>query len=97
MSEDLQKKLDELGLDQTARQAVASVGGYVAAREDRILDLIERAAGQIDERTEHRYTGTIDKVRSGLLLGVSRLAEQQQPAGDPSENPSEGDGPDARQ
>jgi hypothetical protein len=59
-------------------RAVTSLGGYVAAREDQITELIERTAGKVDDRTEHRYTGTIDKVRAGLRLGVARLADRAQ-------------------
>jgi hypothetical protein len=69
-SDDLKKDL---------QKAVSAVGGYVAAREDRILDLIERTAGKVDERTEKRYTSTIDKVRAGLHSCVTRLAEQGEP------------------
>ncbi len=68
LSDDLKKDL---------QKAVTSVGGYVAARETEISELIERTAGKVDERTEHRYTDTIDKVKAGLRTGVSRLAEQR--------------------
>ena len=66
-------------LKRDLQKAVSAVGGYVAAREDHILDLIERTAGKVDERTEKRYSSAIDKVRAGLHSGVSRLAEQGSP------------------
>jgi 7-keto-8-aminopelargonate synthetase-like enzyme len=68
LSDDLKKDL---------QKAVSSVGGYVAARETEINELIERAAGKVDQRTEQRYSSTIDKVRAGLHTGVARLAEQK--------------------
>jgi hypothetical protein len=68
-------KSDDLKKD--LQKAVTSVGGYVAAREDEIADLIERTAGKVDDRTEHRYTSTIDKVKAGLRTGVAKLAEQK--------------------
>ena len=68
LSDDLKKDL---------QKAVTSVGGYVAARETEISELIERTAGKVDQRTEHRYTGTIDKVKAGLRTGVAKLAEQK--------------------
>ena len=73
------------------QKAVGSVAGYVAARETEIADLIERTAGRVDDRTEHRYTSAIDKVKAGLRTGVARLAEQK-PA-DPEPGPDAG--PDA--
>ena len=80
-------KSDDLKKD--LQRAVTSVGGYVAAREDEIADLIERTAGKVDDRTEHRYTGTIDKVKAGLRTGVAKLAEQKG-----AEGPDEQGGPD---
>ena len=68
LSDDLKKDL---------QKAVTSVGGYVAAREEHISELIERTAGKVDERTEKRYTGPIDTVKAGLHTGVAKLVEQQ--------------------
>jgi hypothetical protein len=65
---------------------VASVSSYVAAREDRIQELIERTAGRVDERTEHRWTEAIDMLRDTLVTGVSRLAHQEPDAGDDREH-----------
>ena len=75
MNEDLRKDL---------QKAVESVGGYVAAREEKLTELIERTAGKVDERTEHRYRETIDKVKAGLHTGVARLAEQGEPKSGPT-------------
>ncbi|GAA1932334.1 hypothetical protein [Nocardioides marmoribigeumensis] len=75
LSDDLKKDL---------QKAVTSVGGYVAAREEQISELIERTAGKVDERTEKRYSGTIDKVKAGLHTGVARLAEQKDDEGGPA-------------
>ena len=87
MSDDLTRKLADLGLDESAqekaRQAISSVGGYVAAREEKLQALIERTAGQVDERTDGRWTDAVDKVRTGLLSGVSRLAEEKPADGEP--------------
>ena len=91
ISDDLRKKLEELELERSAREAVAALGGYVAARESEIGGLIERTAGKVDERTEHRYTETIDKVRDGLLAGVGRIAEQK----DLGDGPDQGTTPPA--
>lgn len=88
LSDDVKKVLDDLqvekrlheaseAIDRHAGQAVQAVGGYVAAREDRLGELIERTAGQVDERTEGRWTEQIDKVRAGLHTGVARLAEKK--------------------
>ena len=73
LSDDVKKVLDDLqvekrlqeaseAIDRHAGTAVQSLGSYVAAREDKISELIERTAGQVDERTEHRWTEQIDKV-----------------------------------
>ena len=99
MSDDLTKKLAELGLDenaqQKARQAMGSLGGYVAAREDKLQQLIERTASQVDERTDRRWTDTVGRVRSGLLTGMSRLAAEKPAEDQPSEEePEGGDSPE---
>jgi hypothetical protein len=88
LSDDVKKVLDDLevekrlqeasrAIDRHAGQAVQAVGGYVAAREDELGELIERTAGQVDERTEGRWTEQIDKVRAGLHTGVAKLAEKK--------------------
>ena len=88
LSDDVKKVLDDLqvekrlqeaseAIDRHAGTAVQSLGSYVAAREDKIGELIERTAGQVDERTEHRWTEQIDKVKAGLSNGVAKLAEKK--------------------
>ena len=88
LSDDVKKVLDDLQvekrlqdaseqIDRTARTAMANLGGYVAARETEINDLIDRTAGKVDDRTEHRWSDTLDKVRAGLHTGVARLAEKK--------------------
>ena len=69
---------------QDLQKAVTSLSGYVAARETQIADLIERTAGKVDERTEHRHSETIDKVRAGLHTGLAKLVEHQPDEEDPS-------------
>lgn len=88
LSDDVKKVLDDLqvekrlheaseAIDRHAGTAVQSLGGYVAAREDKLAALIDRTAGQVDERTEGRWTEQIDKVRAGLHTGVTKLAEKK--------------------
>ncbi len=95
LSDDVKKVLDDLqvekrlaeaseAIDRHAGTAVQSLGGYVAAREEHITELIERTAGKVDERTEGRYAGAIDKLRAGLQTGVARIAEKK-----PDEVPGE--------
>lgn len=88
LSDDVKKVLDDLQVDKRLQEAseaierhagtaVQSLGSYVAAREDKLGELIERTAGQVDERTEGRWTEQIDKVRAGLHTGVTKLAEKK--------------------
>lgn len=80
-SDDLKKDL---------QKAISSVGGYVAAREEQINELIDKTAGKVDERTDKRYSGTIDKLVAGLHTGVAKLAEQKAEEGEESEEPPTG-------
>ena len=78
-------------LKKDLQKAITSVGGYVAAREEHIAELIEKTAGRVDERTEKRYSSAIDKVKAGLHTGVAKLAEQK--GDEPGSPPADPTGP----
>ncbi len=56
--------------------AISAVARYVAAREDKLKELIESTAGKVDERTEQKYSAAIDTVVTALRTGVEKLAVQ---------------------
>ena len=93
----LKDKLDELEverrLSELAAQAeevvvkgIARAGELTDDNRDRIEELLDRAGGALDRRTEGKYAEQIGRVRTTLERGVDRLAAQR-PAEPPTPEP----------
>ena len=82
----LRKKAEELELEtrakqvqeaatQAAKQAREKAGEFTAEHRDQIDGYVETASAKIDEKTDHRYSGQITKVKEQLEHGVDLVAD----------------------
>jgi len=88
IADKLKQTIDELEIDRhvndfviqvenafhTARDKVATLAAERGDDVDRFLDKVSTT---IDERTEGRFATQVDKVRTTVSTGVSRLAEHR--------------------
>lgn len=88
----LRKKAEELELEtrakqvqeaatQAAKQAREKAGEFTAEHRDQIDGYVETASAKIDEKTDHRYSGQITKVKEQLEHGVDLVADGYGTAG----------------
>lgn len=88
----LRKKAEELELEarakqvqeaatQAAKQAREKAGEFTAEHRDQIDGYVETASAKIDEKTDHRYSGQITKVKEQLEHGVDLVADGYGSAG----------------
>lgn len=87
----LRKKAEELELEtrakqvqeaatQAAKQAREKAGEFTAEHRDQIDGYVETASAKIDEKTDHRYSDQITKVKEQLEHGVDLVADGYGPA-----------------
>ncbi len=87
-ADDMKKKIDELELekrlkelvtetDKKTSEAVEKAGGLAHERRDEIAGWIDKATGRINEQTKGQYGDKVEKVRTGLLSSLEKLAAKR--------------------
>lgn len=114
LTESVKQKLDELEVDKhlhrlvdesgkVANEAVERAGGLAHERRDDVAGWLDTASGKVNEKTKGQYAEKVEKVRTGLLDGLDKLASRRR-LGDPvapieapddTVAPDTPDGPDA--
>ncbi|HYN65328.1 MAG TPA: antitoxin [Ornithinibacter sp.] len=94
---ELDKKLESLAdqADHLLRDAAVKAGDYAHDNRDRVEGALDRAGSKVDEKTDGKYTRYVDKLRTGVLVGVDWVAEQRESTAAPSWAPEHRYGHDA--
>jgi ElaB/YqjD/DUF883 family membrane-anchored ribosome-binding protein len=96
---ELDKKLESLAdqADHLLREAAVKAGDYAHDNRDRVEGALVRAGSKVDEKTDGKYTRYVEKLRTGVLVGVDWVAEQRESTTTPSWAPGNryGHAPDA--
>ncbi len=102
---ELDKKLESLAdqADHLLREAAVKAGDYAHDNRDRVEGALDRAGSKVDEKTDGKYTRYVEKLRTGVLVGVDWVAEQRESTATPSwapgtrygHEPDAGDAPGA--
>lgn len=95
---ELDKKLESFAgqADQLLREAAVKAGDYAHDNRDRVEGALDRAGSRVDEKTDGKYTRYVEKVRTGVLVGVDWVAEQRESTATPTWAPGNryGEDPD---
>jgi ElaB/YqjD/DUF883 family membrane-anchored ribosome-binding protein len=80
------KKIESLAdqADHLLREAAVKAGDYAHDNRDRVEGALDRAGSKVDEKTDGKYTRYVEKLRTGVLVGVDWVAEQRESTVTPS-------------
>jgi ElaB/YqjD/DUF883 family membrane-anchored ribosome-binding protein len=83
---ELEKKLEAFAdqADHYLREAAVKAGDYAHDNRDRVEEALDRAGSKVAEKTEGKYTRYVDKLKTGVLVGVDWVAEQRESSSTPS-------------
>lgn len=93
LTDNVKRRIDELEVDKhlhrfvdesgrVANEAVERAGGVAHERRDDVAGWLDKASGKVNEKTKGQYADKVDKVRTGILGGLDRLAARRR-LGDP--------------
>lgn len=87
---ELDKKLESFAgqADHLLREAAVKAGDYAHDNRGRVEGAFDRAGSTVDEKTDGKYTRYVEKLRTGVLLGVDWVAEQRESTATPSWAPT---------
>src|SRR5687768_2817169 len=88
IADKLKQTIDELEIDRHVNDLVIQVEHALTTARDKVATLaaehgddverfLDKVSTTIDERTEGRFAPQVDKVRTTVSSGVSRLAEHR--------------------
>jgi hypothetical protein len=88
IADKLKQTIDELEIDRHVNDLVIQVENALTTARDKVATLaaehgddverfLDKVSTTIDERTEGRFAPQVDKVRTTVSSGVSRLAEHR--------------------
>ena len=83
---ELEKKLEAFAdqADHYLREAAVKAGDYAHDNRDRVEEALDRAGSKVAEKTEGKYSRYVDKLKTGVLVGVDWVAEQRESSSTPS-------------
>ena len=92
---DLEAKARELELDRKLetfadqadhylRVAADRAGEYAAENRGKVEETFDKAGSKVDAKTDGKYTRYVEKLRTGVLVGVDWLADQRDGSSTPS-------------
>lgn len=87
---ELDKKLESMAdqADHLLREAAVKAGDYAHDNRGRVEGAFDRAGSTVDEKTDGKYARYVEKLRTGVLLGVDWVAEQRESTATPSWAPT---------
>ena len=83
---ELEKKLEAFAdqADHYLREAAVKAGDYAHDNRGRVEETLDKAGAKVDEKTDGKYTRYVDKLKTGVLVGVDWVAEQRESSSTPS-------------
>ena len=83
---ELEKKLEAFAdqADHYLREAAVKAGDYAHDNRDRVEEALDQAGSKVDEKTDGKYSRYVDKLKTGVLVGVDWVAEQRESSSTPS-------------
>jgi ElaB/YqjD/DUF883 family membrane-anchored ribosome-binding protein len=96
---ELDKKLETFAdqADHYLREAAVKAGDYAHDNRGRVEETLDKAGAKVDEKTDGKYTRYVEKLRTGVLVGVDWVAQQREstPTPDWASGTRWGSAPDA--
>src|SRR6478752_5099006 len=82
---ELDKKLETFAdkADHALRDAAVKAGDYAHDHRGRVEESLDRAGAKVDEKTDGKYARYVEKVRTGVLVGVDWVAQQRETSSTP--------------
>jgi ElaB/YqjD/DUF883 family membrane-anchored ribosome-binding protein len=83
---ELDKKLETFAdkADHALREAAVKAGDYAHDNRSRVEESLDKAGAKVDEKTDGKYTRYVEKLRTGVLVGVDWVAQQRESSSTPS-------------
>ena len=83
---ELEKKLEAFAdqADHYLREAAVKAGDYAHDNRGRVEETLDKAGAKVAEKTDGKYTRYVDKLKTGVLVGVDWVAEQRESSSTPS-------------
>ena len=83
---ELEKKLEAFAdqADHYLREAAVKAGDYAHDHRGRVEETLDKAGAKVDEKTDGKYSRYVDKLKTGVLVGVDWVAEQRESSATPS-------------
>jgi ElaB/YqjD/DUF883 family membrane-anchored ribosome-binding protein len=83
---ELEKKLEKFAdrADHYLREAAVKAGDYAHDNRARVEETLDKAGAKVAEKTDGKYTRYLDKLKTGVLVGVDWVAEQRESSSTPS-------------
>ncbi len=83
---ELDKKLETFAdqADHYLREAAVKAGDYAHDNRDRVEETLDKAGAKVEEKTDGKYTRYVEKLRTGVLVGVDWVAQQRESTSTPS-------------
>ena len=82
---ELDKKLETFAdkADHSLREAAVKAGDYAHDNRGRVEESLDKAGAKVDEKTDGKYTRYVEKLRTGVLVGVDWVAQQRESTSTP--------------
>ncbi|MFL6168986.1 MAG: Rv0909 family putative TA system antitoxin [Ornithinibacter sp.] len=82
---ELDKKLESFAdqVDHYLHEAAVKAGDYAHDNRDRVEETLDKAGAKVDEKTDGKYTRYVEKLRTGVLVGVDWVAQQRESSSTP--------------
>jgi len=82
---ELDKKLETFAdqADHYLRVAADRAGEYAADNRGKVEETLDKAGSKVDEKTDGKYARYVEKLRTGVLVGVDWLADQREQSPEP--------------
>ena len=83
---ELDKKLETFAdkADHALREAAVKAGDYAHDHRSRVEESLDKAGAKVDEKTDGKYARYVEKLRTGVLVGVDWVAQQRESSSTPS-------------
>ncbi len=82
---ELDKKLETFAdqADHYLREAAVKAGDYAHDNRGRVEETLDKAGAKVDEKTDGKYSRYVEKLRTGVLVGVDWVAQQRESTSTP--------------
>lgn len=82
---ELEKKLEAFAdqADHYLREAAVKAGDYAHDNRGRVEETLDKAGAKVDEKTDGKYARYVEKLRTGVLVGVDWVAQQRESTSTP--------------